>query len=1074
MPLNTNQKRAVEYLDGPLLVLAGPGTGKTQLLSEKVAYILKNTDTNPENILCMTFTETGASNMRERLKTIIGKDGMKVNIGTYHAFGSEILAQYKNYSEEYERVLDSAIDEVTQYKIVKGLQEALPGNDILRGDSIKNIISVISEAKSAGLSASDLMIISKQNLEDSEVLSKAISPLLLMVVPRKFQESLEAAYLPIYEILKQYEDIAPILPRVERSIGVLARALKKALAEAESAQSIAALTAWRNEFFEKDATGNYRLKDRVANKKLLSVAGLMDKYDSYLRENGLYDFDDMIQEAVKVLTEDKGFRLTLSERYQYIMLDEFQDTNPSQFMIIKKLTEYEKPMIMAVGDDDQAIYEFQGALSTNLTDFQEHYEAEVIPLVENYRSTQEILDFSHDIIEQAPDRFADKELTAHRGEPASSQIYRYEFKASDMEFGFIADKISELIKSGVRQDEIAIISNKRKYFMPLLPYLKSHPEINIAYEQQNDLLNDEKIHQILTIARLVYEIANERSGSVSILEVLGYPCFKLPMLEVIKLVGVARRDKKGVFESIAESDNEAIANVAEFLAKLVAKSFTEPLEVFLDYLIGTAEIDGYRSPFLSYYASSDEYSMFSLYENLAALRGKLRKHFGEKSLKLADLIAMVDDYVEAGMPLNTTSPYKDADEAVQVLTAHKAKGLEFEHVFIVSADHTAWGKGKGNNTTLSLPKNLMFIRHTGMTDGEKLRILYVALTRAKTHLYITNSLADFEGKSPARLEYLEEFEKDGEIISPFLPTRKVNCFYEQSADKISEQNLKNWLSPYVVATPDMRAIYKEQIKHFRISPTSLTTFIDVTYGGPVEFFKREILHVPPEPESESLAFGNLVHKTFEAVTNEKLSDEEAVRFFLDELDKRELDSETKRRLREKGPGDLVVSLSKFGTILRQGLAEVNFRAEKLTFDEVPLTGKIDHMIVDDAAKTIELYDYKTSDYHKEKWGSHATLYKYMMQLLFYKLLLNNSIKYRSYKISRAHILFVVPDKDGIVYDKVYEFDDKDEVELKKLIKAVYELISSLRFTDDPEIFIEADKSKGLKDIKAFIELLLAK
>ena len=92
-----------------------------------------------------------------------------------------------------------------------------------------------------------------------------------------------------------------------------------------------------------------------------------------------------------------------------------------------------------------------------------------------------------------------------------------EFKASDMEFGFIADKISELIKSGVRQDEIAIISYKRKYFMPLLPYLKSHPEINIAYEQQNDLFNDEKIHQILTIARLVYEIANERSGSVSIL-----------------------------------------------------------------------------------------------------------------------------------------------------------------------------------------------------------------------------------------------------------------------------------------------------------------------------------------------------------------------------------------------------------------------------------------------------------------------------------------------------------------------------------------------------------------------------
>ena len=126
MGLNAGQKRAVEYLDGPLLVLAGPGTGKTQLLSEKVAYILKNTDTNPENILCLTFTDSGAKNMRERLKSIIGNSGLKVNIGTYHAFGSEILAQYKNYSEDYDRLLDSPIDDITQFKIIKEIQDNLP------------------------------------------------------------------------------------------------------------------------------------------------------------------------------------------------------------------------------------------------------------------------------------------------------------------------------------------------------------------------------------------------------------------------------------------------------------------------------------------------------------------------------------------------------------------------------------------------------------------------------------------------------------------------------------------------------------------------------------------------------------------------------------------------------------------------------------------------------------------------------------------------------------------------------------------------------------------------------------
>ncbi|MDO4612410.1 MAG: UvrD-helicase domain-containing protein, partial [Candidatus Saccharibacteria bacterium] len=94
MQLNERQREAVEYLEGPLLVLAGPGTGKTQLLSQKVAYILRETDTNPENILCLTFTETGAANMRERLRSLIGKDGVRVQIGTYHAFGQDILAQY--------------------------------------------------------------------------------------------------------------------------------------------------------------------------------------------------------------------------------------------------------------------------------------------------------------------------------------------------------------------------------------------------------------------------------------------------------------------------------------------------------------------------------------------------------------------------------------------------------------------------------------------------------------------------------------------------------------------------------------------------------------------------------------------------------------------------------------------------------------------------------------------------------------------------------------------------------------------------------------------------------------------
>ena len=1064
MQLNESQKRAVEYLDGPLLVLAGPGTGKTQLLSQKVAYILKNTDTNPENILCLTFTESGASNMRERLKTIIGKDALKVNIGTYHVFGSEILAQYKNYSESYDRRLDAAIDEVMQYKIVNTIQDKLPGSDILRGDNVKDIISVISEAKSAGLSADDLMQVAKQNMEDSEVLSSTISPYLLMVVPRVFKESYENAYLPIYNILKNYTSANYIVKNVERSIGILARDLAEAINEAEEKQKITPLSAWRDKYFEKDNNGNWRLKDRVANKKLISIANVMQRYEEHLARNGLYDFDDMIEEAAKALRDDEGFRLTLQEKYQFIMLDEFQDTNPSQFAIVKQLTDYEKPMIMAVGDDDQAIYEFQGAMSSNLKDFQEHYDAEVVALTENYRSTQEILDFSWQVIEQAPDRFGGKApLTAHKKNPRTSEIYRYEFNSADAEYGFIADEIAKLVQSGVRQSEIAVISYKTKYFEPLLPYLKSHEEIKIAYEKRDDLFLNEKMHQLITTLLYIHETAREMKPTVQVMEILTYPWWRLPILTAVRLVGQARSMHRSVLETLAEADDDDAKSVMEFISTEVGKSFTEPLDIIMHDVMKEMEIE--KLP---------DYEKFEFYENLAALKGKVRKHFGEKALSLTDFYEMIMDYKAAEMPMNVSNPYKDADEAVQILTAHKAKGLEFEYVFIVSADHTAWGKGKGNNNLLALPKNLIQIRHTGTTDSEKLRILYVALTRAKKSLIITNSLHDFNDKSPERLEYFEEYVDGTEVISPFLPEKSVRLKYDMVAPEVMEENLRNWLLPYITATPDMRTLYLERAEKFRMSASALTSFIDIVYAGPEAFFKSYILQVPREPETEALAFGDLVHKVFERVTNDGISDEEAVEFFLTELEKRELESNIKQKIRERGPEDLAVSLNAFHDILRQGKAEVDFATDHLVVNGVPVTGKIDHMVVDDTTKTIEIYDYKTGGFHKEKWQSHATLYKYMLQLLFYKMLLNNSPRYNKYKVTRAHILFVTPDKDGEVYDKVYEYDANDEKEFLELMRVVYQQVSTLEFLDDREIMRAADKALGIKDIKNYITLLLDK
>ncbi|MBR3324154.1 ATP-dependent helicase [Candidatus Saccharibacteria bacterium] len=1055
MGLNAKQKEAVEYLEGPLLVLAGPGTGKTQLLSEKVAYILKNTDTDPSNILCLTFTDSGATNMRDRLKRVIGNDALKVNIGTYHSFGQEILSLYRNFSPSYTRIIDASIDDVTKFKIVKDLQKRLPARDILLGDRVKDIISVISEAKAAKLSSNDLAKIAAINIEDSKVLSEAISPLLENIVPRKYKPSLENAYQPIYEILKDYEKLDSIAPRVERSIAGMARDLKAAIVEATSIEKIKPLTRWKDAYFEKDGKGNYRLKDRVANLKLASVARIMEEYQKYLLDNNLCDFDDMIIEAGKILEEDKGFKETLQERYQFIMLDEFQDTNPSQLAIVKQLTDYEKPMIMAVGDDDQAIYEFQGANATNLSDFQEYYDAHVVALTENYRSTQEILDYAKQVIDQAPDRFiGEKPLTAHLENPSKSQIFRKEFLSSDQEYTFVADKIAELVKSGVKQDHIAVISSKHKYFMPLLPFLKAHPEIKIAYEKRDNLFEDEKIHEILTVLKLVDEISREVKPTVPMIEILVYPWLEVPTMEAVKLVAEAREAHKSIFDYLLKADaSEAVKSAVDFITDLVKMALTEPLEIVLDIVATKMRVE-----------EMEPYETFTFYENLNSLKAKLIKYVGEKPLRVRDLVEMASDYELAQMPLNITSPYRDTDEAVQILSAHKAKGLEFEYVFILSADHSCWGKGR-NNDLLKLPANLIHIRHTGITDSETIRVLYVALTRAKHTLFITSSLYDFNGKSPERLEYLEAFaplpEKEEAVV-------KISKF------KPSYTELKKYLNPYIKIAPDMNAIYLERIKNWRMSASALTSFIDIVNAGPEAFFKNTVLRAEQEPEDETLALGNLAHATFEQVTNTGISDEAALEFYLEELEKKDLPIELKAKIKEKGPAEMAVALAAFSRIIRSGKAEVNLGYERLAIEGVPVTGKIDHILIDDKNKTIEVYDFKTGKYHKDRWQSQPTLFKYMLQLGFYKLLLNNSPTYAKYKVEKAHILFVRPDADGEVYDKEYTFAPEDEKLLLELLKAVYYQIFDLKFLSDPEVMISADKNFGLKEIQAFIELLLAK
>lgn len=1083
--LNPEQLAAVQYLSGPLLVLAGPGTGKTQLLSARVAYILHETDTNPENILCVTFTDSGCENMRARLASMIGAiPASRVQIHTYHTLGTTLLHLYKNYSETFSRNLDSAIDEVAQFLAVKNIQSNLPATDILKGDRVSDIVETISSAKSNRLSVADLERIAKINTEESAVLSQTLSPLLEKITPRKLHPSLEDAYEPILSILDSYDDATPILPHVPHTLIAMRDDLRAALAAAVESNSVAPLTSWRGDYFEKAPDKSYRLKDTIANKKLTSFAHVMSLYEAYLRDHGLYDFDDMIEEAISALKTDDGFRYTLQEKYQFILLDEFQDTNPSQFEIIRHLTDYENPLIMAVGDDDQAIYEFQGANASNLGDFRDHYGAKVINLVENYRSTQDILDFSKKIIDQLEDSFTksnpdiEKKLHAHFSRPG--EISREEFPSSDGEYFWVADKISQLIQSGVAPHDIAILTPKHKYALPLLPYLHAK-HIPISYVQSENILEDRRIAELILLARLAYSLATGRGRLDYLPEILTFPFWQLDRHSALHAIREARLDRKSSLDALKNSPDPKLVELADFFAALAVHSFDASLEEFFAYLLGTLPLDGYTSPFLSFYGSDlTSLEAFDLFDKLSVLRETVKKHCpaSASAPKLADFIQMIDDYRTANAAIKNSSPFSTAPDAVSILSAHKSKGLEFDHVFLICADHSAWGKGRGNNNLLSLPKNLIHIRHTGVTDGERLRLLFVAITRARTHLYITNSLSDYAGKSPARLEYLNEYELDGVPISPYIPdpaARPIHTHLAPASDLPSLTNLPaSWLDFYLRPTPDLLSTYRDQTKNLPLSATLVTSFIDRLYAGPLDFFKNYVLRVPREPATLQMAFGNAVHHTFEKITKDHISDEDALSFFKSDLLKQDISEDIRAELIEKGPADLAVSLETFGTLLRAPMsrAELDFGPLHLCYKDIPLSGKIDHLSIDHDAKTVEIYDFKTHKYIPDNWGtSNTTLFKYSLQLCFYKLLLNLSPEFKSYTVSRAHILFVTPDRYGQVYDKPYDFDPSTEKLLTFLLPKIHAHITSLDFLSDPALLVAPDESLKLKDILDFIKQL---
>ena len=1165
MPLNKKQQEAVEYLDGPLLVLAGPGTGKTQLLSKKVEYILQNTDTDPSMILCITYTEAGAENMKERLRNMIGQAADKIDIMTFHAFGQKILGLYSQFATEPQRSFTEPIEEIIQLKIIEELQANLPNPYLLKDkQQQKNLLSLIAKIKVSKVSPEELRTIVKQNQQDIEILNKELAPI-LQDLPDKasgknaYTKLTETVYIPLLKKLGELKTDQPIVGRIYSLFDVFYEKIYSLIEEQASSEkpSVKNINSFIKKYFSKDNNGIYKFSELASNQRLLELAELYEKYQNYLQEHGYFDFNDMIEMPIKYLEDDIDFRRKIAQNYLYIMVDEYQDTNPSQTRLLELIAdEQESPSVMAVGDDDQSIFEFQGAKASSLIYFKNHFNAKVIVLTENYRSTSEILHFSRKIADQLDESFIKnetmqrslhaenqvtedlkKELTSVRNldilkntpedflfeqisysatgnkntdSNQSSQlnksitqktfIERHQFINQDAEYNWIAERVHQLIQAGTDPSDIGILFPKHKCTTALIPYLRKYPEINLAYERTENILENEQIYELLTLCNFIYQLSEGENPSFMLPEILSFDFWDIPSEDMILAVQSIHRHKRQALEILQTYlDNPYFADLAAFFAELAKLSLTLPLEFLLDMISGFSpveitvnqQIKTFTSPFLTFY-SKDSYSKntFDFYNRLRLLRNRLLSRTKKNKLRLTDLIQLVDDYKKTETSITEQTFYRDSDKAVNLMTAHKSKGLEFKHVFLINLTASAWD-GSGGPNTLTLPLNLETISDARNTPDGKKRLLFVAITRAAKTLTMTNpKYADDSEKENKPLSFLDEkfIQTDGKsyISSPFIPAGRVIEHNEILSDDEKASAMRRiWLNKLLDPSEKIEPLLKERVKDFRLSASHISSFIRLTYGGPLNFYLNSIIKAPSEPTSLSIAYGNLIHKVFEEITKNQLTKEEAILLYMTEAKKQDLLEEDIKTLIERGEDELPLAIDEYQSILQNpgAKAEVDFSSEHLFFEGIPITGKIDHLNIDEQNKLIDIYDFKTSTISdRDKWHSKESLYIYHFQLLFYRLLLKQSKFYHDYTVRSMNLLFTTPNRretldhpNGKFHKLTLTEEDiaKDDLDFEDLIKAIYHQITTLDFLrSDSPLNLANTADATLADIKKFCHQLI--
>jgi DNA helicase II / ATP-dependent DNA helicase PcrA len=1058
--LNQAQREAVDTIDGPVLVIAGPGTGKTQLLSLRVATILEQTDADAGSILCLTFTNFAATNMKQRLQRLIGPASSTVNVRTFHSFAADIMNHYPEYFWNGARLAISP--DSFQIDTVQSILAELPLDNPLASKfsgqftALTDVQQALKLSKEAGLTPDKLEAMLSVNSAYIDVIEPHLVELLEPTLKHSALEALleKVSDLPDQEIDQEITPLVSLSTVIKESF---AAAVASDLASTKTTQT----GAWKRKWLQNVDGIRGMHDERRRNGWWLAFADVYRKYRERLHGSGFYDYSDMVVEVISQLEQQPELRASVQEKYLYVLIDEFQDTNAAQLrlahLVASHPTTENKPNLMAVGDDDQSIFAFNGAELNNMLTFKRTYEdTKLIVLTENYRSSQKLLDLAERVIAQAAERVVNREPGLSKNliakiPPKASSIDQYVYPTREHQLTAVAQMVARQWE-GDRNSSVAILARNHASLREISAIL-NRMNIPIRYELQNDVLQHDAIKQVCLLAQIVSTLqeGNRALVNAGLAELLKHPMWGVSGGTMWRLAVKNYRDPAWL-ESLLAHEEQSLVALGEWLLWLSGEAAVQPLAVLMEYLLGIRAGKYMTSPLKAYYLLPSDINQDYL-TTLSAVN-RLLHMVNEFSTyqqgNLADFNRFIELNRQLERPIVDQSWFVSGDKAVELMTVHKAKGLEFDSVYLIDAIETNW---QPRRISRKPPANLP-LQPYGEDIDDYIRLMYVAITRAKQNFIATSYSTDGQGgailATPLLANALEPQEK--------TPTD----------DPVTV--LENTITWPRLETRQERALLAERLASYRLSPSGIGSFLDITRGGPVTFLQSHLLRIP-EAQSVHAAFGTAIHAALQTAQRLTAHDRflvpEVQQAYETALKEQALPAHDVERYLPHGKAILENLFTKLQFKLPlDGHAEIKLQAELP--GDARLTGRLDNVHQTDTE--IIITDYKTgtplTSFATRDQTKRLKAWRHLLQLNFYALLVKASELYPASKAIRTRIVYVEAENTKqLVLEHTPSTEELQQLE--DIISAVWKRIQAAHFTDT------ASYTKDWAGIERFTSDLLA-